>query len=311
MRVVVIGMGVQGEKRRAVAGKDVVATVDPLREKVDYRSLEEVPLSAYDAALLCTPDEAKLGLLAHLLGNGKHVLVEKPLLAGEPAELERLARLAGKSGARCYTAYNHRFEPHFIRMKEVLDSGVLGEVYTVRLFYGNGTARLVRQSPWRDTGAGVLTDLGSHLLDTVLYWFGRPERPFEMISGNGFENRAFDHVVFGSMGRPLLQMEATLLSWRNDFAADVLAEKGSAHIRSLCKWGPARFTLRRRLLPAGRPLEETVTLTRPDPTWAAEYDHFRKLCAGTGDPETAGFDNDLWINGVLADLAREMGAAAV
>ena len=35
------------------------------------------------------------------------------------------------------------------------------------MFYGNGTARLVRDSAWRDQGAGVLPDLGSHLLDTA------------------------------------------------------------------------------------------------------------------------------------------------
>ena len=54
-------------------------------------------------------------------------------------------------------------------MKALLESGELGRVYRCRLFYGNGTARDVRNSPWRDKGAGVLTDLGSHLLDTVLF----------------------------------------------------------------------------------------------------------------------------------------------
>ena len=80
-RVVVVGLGVQGAKRRAVAGRDVVATVDPVHPDADYRALADVPLAAYDAALVCTPDDAKLELLAHLLANGKHLLVEKPLLA--------------------------------------------------------------------------------------------------------------------------------------------------------------------------------------------------------------------------------------
>ena len=44
------------------------------------------------------------------------------------------------------------------------------------MFYGNGTARLVRDSDWRDQGSGVLHDLGSHLLDTVAYWFGQPSQ---------------------------------------------------------------------------------------------------------------------------------------
>src|SRR5262249_2085376 len=148
------------------------------------------------------------------LSNGKHALVEKPLFAPSD-ELENLKSVAGRNGVTCYTAYNHRFEPHFVAMKQLLDSGRLGKLYAIRMFYGNGTARLVRDSAWRDRGAGVLADLGSHLLDTTLFWLGRPVSGFRIQSANRFENRAFDHVVFGANGDPVLMFEVTLLSWRN------------------------------------------------------------------------------------------------
>ena len=299
MRVIVVGLGVQGQKRRAVAASDVVATVDPVHREADFGSLSDVPLASYDGALVCTPDETKIELLTHLLGNGKHLLVEKPLFAEDSAQLVRLKALAEKGNVTCYTAYNHRFEPHFMRMKALLDSGELGKIYSLRMFYGNGTARLVRDSAWRDQGAGVLPDLGSHLLDTILFWLGRPQASFRIVSANRFENRAPDHVVFGATGDQLLQMEMTLLSWRNHFTCDIFAEHGSAHIESLCKWGPSTFTVRRRKLPSGRPDEEAVTLVQPDPTWAIEYRHFEALC----ERGASNIDNDIWINDVLADLA--------
>lgn len=300
MRVIVVGLGVQGNKRRAVAGKDVVATVDPVHPEANYKSLADVPLGAYDAALVCTPDDAKIELLTHLLSNGKHLLVEKPLLAPGNAALEALAKISRSKNAVCYTAYNHRFEPHFVRMKQVIESGKIGRIYCVRMFYGNGTARLVRDSAWRDQGAGVLPDLGSHLLDTALFWFGKPAEVFEIYSCNRFENSSFDHFSFGANGSPVLQLEMTLLSWHNHFYADVFAEKGSAHIQSLCKWGPSTFTLRDRKLPSGRPDEESVTLVQTDPTWELEYQHFKRLCASGG----SNIENDIWINSVLNDLAR-------
>lgn len=300
MRVAVVGLGVQGHKRRAVAGEEVVATVDPVNPEAGYRRLEDVPLSSYDAALVCTPDEAKIGLVTHLLSSGKHLLVEKPLF-GTPQDLRKLQALAERKGVTCYTAYNHRFEPHFVRMKALLDSGRLGRVYCIRMFYGNGTARLVRESAWRDGGAGVLPDLGSHLLDAVHFWLGAPVSGLRVHSASRFENRAFDHVVFGSDADPVLQFEVTLLSWRNHHYTDVLAEKGSAHIQSLCKWGPSTFTVRSRVLPSGRPEEESATLVQPDPTWALEYEHFKKLCA-RGESNIA---NDIWINDTLADLSRQ------
>jgi len=300
MRVIVVGMGVQGSKRRAVAGKDVVSTVDPVHPEAIYKSLADVPLDSYDAALVCAPDDAKLELLTYLLNNGKHLLVEKPLLTHSNAEIEKLAEISRSKNVVCYTAYNHRFEPHFVRMKQTIESGRLGKIYCVRMFYGNGTARLVRNSAWRDEGAGVLPDLGSHLLDTALFWFGMPSVPFEIYSCNCFENRSFDHFSFGANGSPVLQLEMTLLTWRNHFYADVFAEKGSAHIQSLCKWGPSTFTLRDRKLPSGRPDEESITLLQPDPTWELEYQHFKRLCA-RGE---SNIDNDIWINGVLNDLSR-------
>lgn len=301
MRVIVVGLGVQGHKRQIIAGKAVAATVDPINPEATHKSVGDIPLADYDAALVCTPDEVKIELLTYLLGNGKHVLVEKPLFAPTNDELVALAALAKRKSVSCYTAYNHRFEPHFVRLKEAIGSGVLGAIYSLRMFYGNGTARLVRDSAWRDRDAGVLPDLGSHLLDSVLFWFGKPAAEFHIQSSSRFENRAFDHVTFGTVGKPLLQMEVCLLSWRNYFYADVLAERGSAHIQSLCKWGPSSFILRDRKLPSGRPDEQIVTLVQPDPTWQLEYDHFMGLCR-RGE---SNIDNDIWLNGVLNGLARE------
>ncbi len=295
-------MGVQGHKRVAAAGADVVATVDPVAENVDFKNVEDVPLESYDAVLACIPDQPKIAVLGYLLEHGKHVLVEKPILAENEAAIRHLQKLAETSGAVCYTAYNHRFEPHFMRMKDLIASGALGRIYSLRMFYGNGTARLVRDSAWRDEGAGVLPDLGSHLLDTLLFWIGAPKTPFAVRAANRFENRAFDHVVLGSEGDISIQLEMTLLSWRNHFTCDVLAEKGSAHIESLCKWGPATFRHRTRVLPSGRPQEEEETLEQADPTWALEYAHFKSLCAEGGP---SNLDNDLWINGELNRLARQ------
>lgn len=314
LRVVVAGIGVQGEKRCVVAGQDVVATVDPFREGVDYRSIQDVPLGSYDAVLACIPDQAKEELLGYLLHHGKHVLVEKPLLFSDNRPIEALSLTAQKNRTLCYTAYNHRFEPHFIRMRDLIACGALGRIYAVRMFYGNGTARLVRNSAWRDHGTGVLPDLGSHLLDTLLFWLGDLPEQFTLWSANRFENRAFDHISFGAKPNgnlPLIQLEMTLLSWRNHFYCDVFAEKGSAHISSLCKWGPSSFTFRGRVLPSGRPDEETVTLVQSDPTWKVEYDYFRSLILSENPAAGSNISNDLRINRILNSVGAQALAQSV
>ena len=306
MRVVVVGLGVQGRKRLAVAGPEAVATVDPVAPGASYQRIEDVPLADYDAALVCTPDRAKIAILEYLLTHGKHLLVEKPVIAPTNEPIERLKLLAERHRTVCYTAYNHRFEPHIVRLKQVIDSGELGQIYLAKFLYGNGTARDVRDSVWRDEDMGVFPDLGSHLLDWTLFLFGKPAGEPVVRAANRFENRAFDHFHFGFEGRPSLDFEMTLLSWRNTFRCDIFAEKGSAHIDCLCKWGPSIFTLRKRVLPSGRPTEETERLEMPDPTWVAEYAHFKERCARPAH----NLDNDLWINNVFNRVRASLGLPA-
>ena len=298
MKVVVVGLGIQGKKRLAIAGADVAATVDPVQPEAQYKYIEDVPRGDYEGALVCTPDAAKLPILRYLLEHGKHVLVEKPLLGETPEDLPELEMLATSRGAVCYTSYNHRFEPHFINLKNLLNSGRLGRIYSARFFYGNGTARDARNSPWRDKGFGVLPDLGSHLLDTVLFLFGPVEGDCRMWRADRFENRAYDRYLFGFHGPLPVDCEMTMLSWRNTFHADVYGELGSAHIYCLCKWGPSTLTVRRRVLPSGRPDEEASTLVCADPTWAIEYEHFKSLCQSP----CTNIGNDIWIQSRLQEL---------
>ena len=288
MRTIVVGLGVQGRKRLAIAGSEAVAIVDPVVEASSpalgglplFRKIEEVGLADYDAALVCTPDGAKVPILRHLLSHGKHLLVEKPLIDSEDGVLAGLDALARANQAVCYTAYNHRFEPHIVALKEILESGRLGKVYLCKFLYGNGTARDVRNSAWRDQGLGVFPDLGSHLLDWTLQLFGKPTASPRLWRASRFENRAFDHFHFGFPG----------------------GGEGSAHIDGLCKWGPSTLTVRDRILPSGRPTEESTTLVQPDPTWQAEYAHFKELTRHAV-PET-NTANDLWINGVFREVGK-------
>ena len=303
IRVIVAGLGVQGHKRRRFAGTDFVATVDPVNPEADFRDIADVPLGSYDAVLACIPDEPKIEFLSYCIENGKHVLVEKPLWAPKDDDLMQLEALANTNDVVIYTAYNHRFEPHYVRMCDLIASGELGEIYSCRMFYGNGTARLVRDSRWRDQGAGVLPDLGSHLLDTCRFWFGDISDEFQLSGAHAFENRSADHVVIAhETMRPRIELEMTLLMWRNHFTCDVLAENGTAHIRSLCKWGPSTFTKRMRVLPSGRPPEEEITLVQEDPTWAIEYEHFKQLINNNVKTDLS---SSVWLNRALARLGRD------
>ena len=302
MRVIVVGLGVQGRKRVTFAVNDVVATVDPTNQEATYRELVDVPLEIYDAAILCVPDEPKFRLIKFLLDHNKHVLVEKPLWVKETTQITKLERAAIKNKTRIQIAYNHRFEPNIIKLKELIESGILGSIYSIRIFYGNGTAKLVRNSEWRDQDSGVLMDLGSHLLDILNFLLDDSEKvKFKSVISR-FENNAPDHAILISNNSSLLvNLEMTLCMWKNTFTLDILGAMGSAHIEGLCKWGPSTLIRRIRKFPSGIPCEEFTTIPQGDPTWSLEYADFKRSIQEKVETNLA---KDKWIFESLTTVAN-------
>ena len=142
-------------------------------KKADFKNIEEAPLNKFQSVFICTPDSEKLKILDYCIKYKKNALIEKPLVANSESKIKKLEDEANKKNLVFYSAYNHRFEPHFIKIKKILKSGTLGKIYYCNLFYGNGTARLVRNQKWRDKGLGIIQDLGPHLMDTIKFWFNK------------------------------------------------------------------------------------------------------------------------------------------
>ena len=311
MRTIVIGLGIQGRKRREHCGDDFVYYVDPNIQAANYRTAYDVPLDSFDAACVCTPNSGKLGIIRHLIEAKKHVLVEKPLWWNRQKEIKELQYLATKNKCILYTAYNHRFEPALIEAKDLIDSGKLGKIYHCRMFYGNGTAKLVKESPWRDSGIGIFGEIGSHLLDLTQFLFGGYKwfQNVDLISSACFENKTPDHIVFEvSNGDFSVECEATYCSWKNTFTLDILGEKGSLHVNGFCKWSRSisdnTLEWRKRIYPSGVPETKNLNWWCPDPTWKKEYEHFKFMCDSGLYVSTMQI-NDLEINFAINSLVEQ------
>ena len=99
--------------------------------------------------------------------NGKHVLVEKPLWASATTTSPRSRRWRARKGVVCYTAYNHRFEPHFVRMRDLIASGELGThlslPHVLRQRHGAAGARFGLARPGRRRAARPRLASARHL----------------------------------------------------------------------------------------------------------------------------------------------------
>lgn len=301
MRYLIVGYGNIGSKRRAVLGPRCVATVDPFNEAADFKTVAECPAADYDAAILATPNQVKLELLEQLVGTGKHVLVEKPLVFLRETDAARLARLGEATGAIWYTSYNFRFEPHVAALKRLLDENAIGRLYGARMFYGNGTSGSIAGT-WRDTPLAILEDMASHLIDLTGFLFGRYGSRFLVWERRAHELRGPDHCIMATADRTVV-LECSFLAWKNRWRVEVTGEAGSLEMEGLTKWGASELIVRGRRRPSGVPDEERCTVEGPDPTWAADIDHFEQCVAR----RSGSLDNDLWISrSILAAAAAPL-----
>ena len=186
MRVIVVGLGVQGHKRRKFAGLDFVAAVDPVKTEAQYRSVQEVPLGSYDAALACIPDEPKIEVLSYLVRNGKHVLVEKPLTATS-REAEELIAIAEANNRTLMVDHTFVYTGAVRKMKEIVSSGELGDL----LYFDS--VRINLGLFQRDIN--VIWDLAPHDLSIMDYLIERQPEGLSAIGSchieAGIENIAY------------------------------------------------------------------------------------------------------------------------
>lgn len=297
MRYIVVGYGNIGRRRKDALGRRCVATVDPVNAEAEYRGLADVPVDVYDAAVLAVPNDVKLPQLEALLGCGKHVLVEKPLVFPDEATAERLTRTARSTGAIWYTSYNLRFEPHVLTLRDLIAEEAVGTLYRARLCYGYGTAAEVAGT-WRDDALGVLQDLASHLIDLVGFVFNRPGTEFVIWVREAHELRGIDHCILATADRRIV-LECSYLSWKNRWSIEVVGSRGAVQMDGLTKWGSSTLVVQRRRLPSGMPDEERTVVHGPDPTWARDVAHFEEMIAAGH----TSCDNDRWLSTALLRAA--------
>jgi predicted dehydrogenase len=137
--------------------------------------MEAATHSEVDLVVIATPNESHFPLAAAALQAGKHVVVDKPFTV-TLAEARALAEMSRQHRRVLSVFHNRRWESEIRAAKEILESGVLGEVSHYEC-HMDRFRPAVRQR-WREDpgpGAGLWFDLGPHLIDQALYLFGLPD----------------------------------------------------------------------------------------------------------------------------------------
>jgi predicted dehydrogenase len=138
----------------------------------DYREL----VGLVDAAIVALPHHLHAEVASHLLEQGVHVLVEKPM-AMTAAECDRMIAASKAGGTTLAVGVARRFYDATRYVKRMLDERWLGEVVEFSAEEGTVYSWPVASDFMfrRSAGGGVLLDTGAHLLDRLVHWLGDPK----------------------------------------------------------------------------------------------------------------------------------------
>jgi predicted dehydrogenase len=134
-----------------------------------YEQYDECLKSDIDAVYIALPNTLHCEFAERAARAGKHVLVEKPMAVTEE-ECERMTRAARDAGVKLMVAYRLHFERANLEAGEVARSGRIGEP---RLFNSTFCTPVVPGNirVRRDTGGGVLYDIGIYCINAARYLF--------------------------------------------------------------------------------------------------------------------------------------------
>ena len=170
-----------------------------------------------DGVVLAVPAPLHAPLARDAILAGKHVLVEKPFTLTSK-EAEELLALTRRPGQVLMVGHLLLFHPVVIRLKEMIESGELGEVryiYSQRLNLG-----VVRQDE------NAWWSLAPHDISVILHLFG--ESPSRVVAtGAGFIQKQVEDVVFASLQFPSGRMAQIHVSWLDPHKVRRLVVVGS------------------------------------------------------------------------------------
>ncbi len=204
-RVGVVGLGMMGQHHARVysqLGCELVGVADTNMERVkeigeryrtryysDYTEL----IPQVDAVSIVVPTTLHRQVAMDFIKQGVHCLVEKPI-AFNMGEAEEMIRAAEENHTKLMVGHTERFNPVVLRLKEIIDQGILGKLMII-------STRRVGPFASRIRDVGIIIDSATHDIDIARYLVGK--EPVEVFSKAGrFKHQKEDHAIvvlnFGS-----------------------------------------------------------------------------------------------------------------
>jgi predicted dehydrogenase len=249
-----VGCGHIGKRHAEMIGREngaeLVALCDILpEEKLGIENYSVPFFSSIDELLnggvnidvvnICTPNGYHAEYAIKALESKKHVVIEKPI-ALSTSDAEKVINTALFVNKQVFCVMQNRYSPPSVWIKNLVDSGKLGNIYMVQLnCYWNRDERYYKPGNWHGTAdldGGTLFTQFSHFID-IMYWlFGdithiqAKFNDFNHQALTAFEDSGFVSFDFVNGGMGCLNYSTSVWNKNLESSMTIVAEKGSIKI---------------------------------------------------------------------------------
>ncbi|AZA80224.1 oxidoreductase [Chryseobacterium sp. G0186] len=201
-------------------------------EATIYRSVEDMLQSKeIELVIINTPVQTHYEYAKKALEAGKNIVVEKPFTVNV-AEAEELVKLAEDKGLFLSVYQNRRFDRDFLQVQKVVNERKLGNIKEAEIrfdrFRTTPSGKQHKENP-DQIGSGSLHDLGSHLVDQAVQYFGYPEKLFADVfsmKGIEFANDYFEILLFYKNDLRV-RLKSSVFSKEAHYAYTIHGDRGS------------------------------------------------------------------------------------
>jgi len=258
LKFVVVGSGRIGRRHGSMVklneNAELVAMIDTddtLKEAVEsefacpfFNSLEQYLESNLEADVIniCTPNHLHAAQSITAIESGHHVVVEKPMALSK-ADAEEVIHKALQFDKRVFCVMQNRYSPPAKWLKEVVTSGVLGEIYMVNIncfwnrdddYYKGGDPEYWKGKQAKD--GGTLFTQFSHFVDTMYWLMGDIKHikasfyDFNHQKTTEFEDSGLVHFDFVKGGSGSFNYSTSVYGQNMESSLSIIAQKGAVKV---------------------------------------------------------------------------------